>query len=57
MTKQEWKRYHRQIRIIRRECFEAATDVMLFGTGYVEHGPHVPDFVRHVPLSDWVAAQ
>jgi hypothetical protein len=45
-----WKFWWRQQRIIRRESNKAATDTVLFGSGFVEIGPDVPDLIRHVPL-------
>ncbi|MDB5405214.1 MAG: hypothetical protein JWL84_126 [Rhodospirillales bacterium] len=50
MSRAAWKIYWRQLRIIRRESAKAMTDCVLFGTGVVECGPDVPDFVRHVPV-------
>jgi hypothetical protein len=48
MTKAEWKRYYRQVRIIRRESLKAAMDVLVFGAGFVRIGPEVKDFIEHV---------
>lgn len=50
MTRSTWKRFYRQMRIIRREQSKAFTDAMIFGTGVVYCGPDVPDFIRHVPI-------
>lgn len=46
----QWKLWWRQLRIIRRETTKAWEDQMLFGTGYTQIGPDVPDGIRHIPL-------
>jgi hypothetical protein len=50
--RQWWKLYYRQLRIIRREHMKQMLDIINFGTGFVEIGEDVPDYIRHVPLSE-----
>lgn len=49
-----WWIWYRQQRIIRRECFKASTDALLFGSGFVEVGSHLPDYIKHVPLKEFI---
>lgn len=49
-----WKIHWRQSRIIHRETVKQMCDATLYGTGYVEVGPDVLDFIRHIPLEDVV---
>jgi hypothetical protein len=46
MNKKEWKKLHRQLRIIRRETVQAAHDCLLFGTGFYRTGPDVKDWIE-----------
>ena len=43
-----WKAIYRQLRIVNREAKQAQRDMMIFGTGCLETGPHLPDFIRAV---------
>jgi hypothetical protein len=54
MTRAQWKRYYRQLRIIRRESLKAAMDVLLFGTGCVRVGSEVKDFIEYVDIREVV---
>ena len=52
MTREQWKAYYRQYRIVRRETYKASTDMLLYGSGFVEIGPHVRDLIMHVPIDE-----
>jgi hypothetical protein len=51
-TRERWKIYYRQLRIIRRETLKMTMDVMCYGRGYCEVGEHVTDFIRYIPFED-----
>jgi hypothetical protein len=51
-TRLWWKIYWRQLRIIKRETAKQYMDTMIFGTGFVEVGPEVPDGIRHIPIQN-----
>lgn len=44
----QWKFLYRQYRIVRREALKASMDMMIYGSGIVEIGEHVPDGIRHI---------
>lgn len=46
MTRTVWKLYYRQLRMIRRESLKAATDMLIYGTGFVR----ITDdgFINHI---------
>jgi hypothetical protein len=44
-----WKWWWRQQRIIRRETTKAWMDAMIFGTGFTQVSPDIPDGIRHIP--------
>lgn len=46
MSKQVWKWYYRQLRIIRRETIKAHFDMMIYGTGFVRISDD--GFVNHI---------
>jgi hypothetical protein len=48
-----WYAVYRGMRIVRRECVKAARDVLLFGTGVVETGESIQDYIRHVPVEEF----
>lgn len=52
MTRDQWKKTWRQLRICRRESNKAAMDTLLFGSGFVKIGPNVPDLIQHIPLEN-----
>ena len=52
MNRANWKAYWRLMRILRRETSKAMDDMVIFGTGCVEIGPEVKDFIRHIPIED-----
>jgi hypothetical protein len=47
-----WKIIFRQMRIINRESKMAYEDMIIFGTGCLQTGPDVPDFIRRVHPSN-----
>lgn len=47
-----WKAIWRQLRIVNRETALANQDMRMFGTGYLQTGPQVPDFIRRVHPSN-----
>lgn len=49
-----WKKIWRQQRIINREAAKADLDCLIFGTGFLEIGPEIPDFIRRVDPSSIV---
>lgn len=51
ITRAQWKTIWRQQRIINRETRKADLDCHVFGTGFLEVGAHVPDFIRRVDPS------
>lgn len=57
MNRATWKWWYRKMRICRRETSKAAVDMLVYGSGFVQMGPDIPDFVRHVPFDEWVADQ
>lgn len=48
ITKPQWRALWRQLRIVNRETRMASDDCLTFGTGFIETGAHVPDFIRRV---------
>ena len=50
-SRQRWKALWRLHRIIRRECFKAQMDTILFGTGAVLVTDE-PDYVKHIPIEE-----
>lgn len=52
-----WKAYWRQLRIIRRETSKQWQDAMIYGTGFVQVGPEVPDGIKHIPVNEIQIAQ
>ncbi len=52
VSRAQWKTIWRQLRIVKREAAQAESDMMFFGTGYLETGPEVPDFIRCVHPSN-----
>lgn len=52
ISRPTWKAIWRQLRIVNRETMLAETDMAVFGTGYLETGPEVPDFIRRVHPSN-----
>jgi hypothetical protein len=52
MNRAQWKYVHRQMRIVWRESQKTLADVMIFGTGFTQFGPDVPDGIRHVPIAE-----
>lgn len=36
MTKQQWKTYHRRVRVLKREAMQVTMDTLLFGVGFLE---------------------
>lgn len=50
-AKQQWKKYHRLLRVCRREAEKAAIDVMLFGQGAVLVPANGAD-PQHIPLRE-----
>lgn len=48
ITRAQWKVIWRQLRIVNREAAKAQFDCMVFGTGYLQIGDDVPDFIRRV---------
>jgi hypothetical protein len=52
VNRAQWKAFYRQLRIIRRECAKATTDLVLFGNCFIKYGSQVPDLIQHVPLSE-----
>jgi hypothetical protein len=48
IPKPVWKVLWRQLRIVNREHKRAFEDMLIFGTGCLETGPEVPDFIRAV---------
>ena len=47
-----WKIYWRQLRIIKRETHKQYMDTLIFGIGFVQVGPNIPDGIRHIPRSE-----
>lgn len=39
LAKQEWKKFYRTLRVIRRESLKVVKDAMLYGTGFM----HFPE--------------
>lgn len=52
VTRQQWRAIWRQLRIVNRETGIAWQDAFIFGTGYIETGPEVPEFIRRVHPSN-----
>lgn len=48
ITRAQWKIIWRQQRIINRETMRTTLDCVIFGTGFLEIGPEIPDLVRCV---------
>lgn len=46
MNREAWKFYYRQLRIVRRESWKAAMDMVIYGTGYVRVDDN--GFVNHI---------
>ena len=49
--RQRWKAQYRQHRIIRRECYKAQMEALLFGTGVVLITDE-PDYIKHIPIEE-----
>lgn len=52
ITRPQWRAIWRQLRIVNRETQMADEDSLIFGTGYLETGPDIPDFIRRVHPSN-----
>lgn len=52
ISRPQWRAIWRQLRIVNRETRMADEDALIFGTGYLETGPAVPDFIRRVHPSN-----
>lgn len=52
ITRVEWRAIWRQLRIVNRETRMADQDCAIFGTGFLQTGPDVPDFIRRVHPSN-----
>lgn len=52
LNRAAWRVLWRQMRIINRETMKANVDLMAFGTGVIETGPDIPNFVRHIDLRE-----
>jgi len=52
MTREQWRKHYRQLRIIRREAWKACQDMIIFGTGAVKVGADVPDLIQYVAIRD-----
>lgn len=52
ISRATWKVIWRQLRIVKRETALANRDMLCFGTGYLQTGPGVPDFIRRVHPSN-----
>lgn len=48
INRAQWRALYRQLRIVNRETLLAWEDIFIFGTGYLQTGPDVPDFIRRV---------
>lgn len=48
ISRAQWKALWRQLRIVNREVKVASEDSAIFGTGFLETGPQVKDFIRRV---------
>jgi hypothetical protein len=51
INRAQWKAIWRQQRIINRETRKAALDCLVFGTGYLEVGAHLPDLIHCIDPS------
>lgn len=51
-TRLAWKLYYRHLRIVRRETAKQMEDMIIFGTGFLQIGPRVPDGIRHIPINE-----
>lgn len=52
INRAQWKAIWRQLRIVNRETRAATEDLLIFGTGFIETGRDVPDFIRRVHPSN-----
>jgi len=52
ISRAQWKALWRQLRIVNREVRIATEDCVIFGTGFIETGPQVKDFIRRVHPSN-----
>lgn len=52
ISRAQWKVLWRQLRIVNREVAIASEDCAIFGTGFLETGPQVQDFIRRVHPSN-----
>jgi hypothetical protein len=52
MKRKEWNCLWRHMRIMQREMRKAATDCVIFGSGFIETGEHIPDGIRAVPANE-----
>lgn len=55
MTRGAWKALYRLARVAHRESAKAWMDVSIFGQGMVEVNPNIPNYVRHIPLEEWMS--
>lgn len=51
-ARETWKSWHRQQHIIQREMSKVWEDMIFYGAGFTETGPHIPDYIRHIPIQD-----
>jgi hypothetical protein len=50
MTRQQWKKIYRLIRIAKRESLKAMMDTMLYGTGMVRVNKETGE-AQHIPFN------
>jgi hypothetical protein len=51
MNKQQWKKFYRTLRIVRREAYKVTLDMMIYGTGTMMVSDDGSD-PKHVPIEE-----
>ena len=52
ITRAQWKTLWRQQRIINRETMLSLEDQFIFGIGFLQIGPDIPDCIRRIHPSE-----